>query len=308
MIVYRELSSLEKDLGVSARMLYSLSNRRGDHYRKVQLPKGNGEFRELTVPDVFLKAVQRKIARQLLAFAPVSPHALAYRFGGSPVKNAACHVGKPMLLKLDIRHFFANINYSMVKKYAFPAEKFSEANRILLSLLCVHRDMLPQGAPTSPAISNLIMKDFDDAVGKWCKQRRIIYTRYCDDMTFSGNFDPRAVKNFVKEQLCTMGFFLNEKKTVFVRQGQKQLVTGVVVNQKANVAADYRRKLRQELYYCKTYGVASHMGHCGIPGSEESYRKMLLGRVNFALSIDPNNREMWEAKAFLLQGLGKSEK
>lgn len=292
MVVYRELSSLEKDLGVSAKMLYTLSNQLHKHYHNVKIPKGNGESRELSVPDDFLKAVQTKIAQNLLVYEPISPYAQAYRSGGSPLKNAQPHVGKETLLKMDIRHFFDHIYYPLVKEKVFTAERYSESNRILLSLLCVHRDALPQGAPTSPVISNIIMREFDDTVGSWCAERNIAYTRYCDDMTFSGSFDPKPVKGFVKEQLKKAGFYVNDRKTVVARQGQRKAVTGIVVNERPNTSATYRKKLRQELYYCKTYGVCSHMNHMGVRVGEDTYLRQLLGRVNYVLSIDPLNEEM----------------
>ena len=299
MIVYRELSSLEKDLGVSAKTLYTLSNQQHQHYHKVKIPKGNGELRALSVPDALLKTVQKKIAQVLLAKEPVSPYAKAYRPGGSPLKNAQPHVGKPVLLKMDIRQYFDHIYYPIVKEKVFPAERYSEANRILLSLLCVHKDALPQGAPTSPAISNIILRDFDNTVGQWCDDRNITYTRYCDDMTFSGDFDPVVVKRFVKAQLREQGFFVNDRKTVVARKGQKQTVTGIVVNEFPNASASYRRKLRQELYYCKTKGVYEHMAFSGVQVTEETYLRQLLGRVNYVLSIDPLNQEMCGYKAWI---------
>lgn len=299
MVVYRELSSLEKDLGVSAKMLYTLSNQLHKHYHNVRIPKGSGEFRELSVPDDFLKAVQTKIAQNLLAYERISPYAAAYRPGGSPLRNAQPHVGKETLLKMDIRHFFDHIYYPMVKAKVFTADKYSESNRVLLSLLCVHKDALPQGAPTSPVISNIIMRDFDDVVGSWCKERKITYTRYCDDMTFSGSFDPKVVKTFVKEQLKITGFYVNDKKTVVARNGQQKNVTGIVVNERPNTTAAYRKKLRQELYYCKTYGVYSHMQRTQVNVTEDTYLRQLLGRVNYVLSIDPLNEEMQSYKRWI---------
>ena len=299
MVVYRELSSLEKDLGVSAKMLYTLSNQLHRHYRNVRISKGNGEFRELSVPDDFLKAVQTKIAQNLLAYERISPYAAAYRPGGSPLRNAQPHVGKETLLKMDIRHFFDHIYYPMVKAKVFTADKYSESNRVLLSLLCVHKDALPQGAPTSPVISNIIMRDFDDVVGSWCKERKITYTRYCDDMTFSGSFDPKVVKTFVKEQLKITGFYVNDKKTVVARNGQQKNVTGIVVNERPNTTAAYRKKLRQELYYCKTYGVYSHMQRTQVNVKEDTYLRQLLGRVNYVLSVDPLNEEMQSYKRWI---------
>lgn len=306
MIVYRELSSLEKDLGVSARALYAASYHRTAHYRKVSVPKGNGEMRELWVPDEFLKAIQRRIAEVLLAYEPISPYASAYRCGGGILVNARPHVGAPVLLKLDIRHFFDHIIYPMVKKAAFPAFRYSEPLRVLLTILCMHRDALPQGAPTSPVISNIIMRDFDDRVGEWCCARGITYTRYCDDMTFSGSFTPREVVRFVEAELKKLGLFLNEKKTVAVRDGQKKLVTGLVVNEKTAVPASYRKKLRQEVYFCRRYGVEEHLKRVGSDSTPENYLRSLLGRVSYVLQITPDSSEMKEYRMWIkaqLKGL-----
>ena len=300
MIVYRELSSLAKDLGFSARALYGASYHRHKHYHSAKVPKANGEFRKLYVPDEFLKAIQRSIAANLLAYEEVSPFATAYHFGGSTMANAAPHTGKPVLLKLDIRHFFDHIIYPLVKDKVFPAERYSESNRILLTMLCMYKDALPQGAPTSPAISNIVMREFDNTVGQWCLDRGITYTRYCDDMAFSGDFEPRVVVQLVKSELCKLGLFLNEKKTVAVRDGQKKIVTGIVVNKKPNVSAEYRRRLRQELYFCQKYGVVEHIRKLGLNMTAEQYTAQLLGRVNYVLQVSPGNEEMQRYKAWLI--------
>lgn len=292
MKIYMDFSSLAEDLGLSGKMLYSVSNHIHKHYRATEIPKGNGEFRKLYVPDDMLMAIQRKIARQLLSQEPVSIYATAYRPGGSTKVNAAPHVGKPVLLKLDIRKFFDNLIYPVVKEKAFPAIKYSEANRILLALLCVHKDALPQGAPTSPAISNIIMRDFDNAIGAWCEQRNISYTRYCDDMTFSGDFDPRPVIQLVKDQLRGMGLFLNDKKTVVVRNGQRHSVTGIVVNEAVHVPALYKRQIRQQMHYCMKFGLQSHLERTKNPETADKFVAKLIGQINYVLSVEPNNKEM----------------
>lgn len=140
MIVYRELSSLERDLGIRASTLYAVSNTVERHYHTVSLPKRDGSCRLLSVPDPQLKRIQRRIAQVLLAPMPVSPYAMAYRYGASVVRNAAQHVGRPAVLKLDIRHFFDSILYASVKEAAFPAEIYGEPLRILLTILCYHRE------------------------------------------------------------------------------------------------------------------------------------------------------------------------
>lgn len=299
MIVYRELSSLSADLGFSPRALYSVSNSIGRHYHAVRIPKGNGEFRRLTVPDSFLKAIQVRIYEKLLRLEPISPHASAYRPGGSTLINARPHIGQPVLLKLDIRHFFDSLIYPLVKDAAFPVERYSEPNRILLAILCTFQGFLPQGAPTSPAISNILMRDFDDTMGKWCGQQGIRYTRYCDDMTFSGDFDPSPVTSKTAAELKQLGLYLNTGKTVVARDGQKKIVTGIIVEEKASVPREYKRKLRQELHYCMRFGLASHVEHSLPDTAPGDYALSLLGRLNYALSVEPKNVELRRYRAWL---------
>ena len=125
MTVYKEFSSLENELGFSAKALYSASNQPHKHYRLVKIPKRSGEYRDLYVPDEFLKRIQRRINERLLVTEEISPFATAYRTGGSTKKNAGQHVGKPVLLKLDIRKFFDHLIYPLVKEKVFPAERYS---------------------------------------------------------------------------------------------------------------------------------------------------------------------------------------
>ena len=301
MIVYRELSSLERDLGISAKTLYAVSNNISKHYHKAKLPKKSGGYRNLSVPDEILKAIQRQISEVLLIHSPTSRYAKAYRFGSSILRNAKHHVGKQVVLKLDILHFFDNIRYSTVKDKVFPAEIYAEPLRILLTMLCYHKDALPQGAPSSPAITNIILHEFDELIGQWCRERNIAYTRYCDDMTFSGNFDPAEVIRFVRLELKKMGFLLNEQKTKVQRPGQQQAVTGIVVNEKLSIPADYRRKLRQELYYCRKFGIREHLQKIGLEIPEDTYRMQLLGKVNYVLQVHPDDRDMLDARKWLQQ-------
>ena len=301
MIVYRELSSLEQDLGINAKTLYAVSNNLGKHYHKAKLPKKSGGFRNLSVPDKVMKSIQKRITEVLLIHMPVSRYAKAYRFGSSTLHNAKHHVGKQVVLKLDILHFFDSIRYSTVKDKVFPEEIYAEPLRILLTMLCYHKDALPQGAPSSPAITNIILYEFDELVGQWCRERGIAYTRYCDDMTFSGDFNPAEVIRFVRLELKKMGFLLNEQKTRIQRPGQQQSVTGIVVNEKLSIPANYRRKLRQELYYCRNFGIQEHLQKTGLEIPEDTYRMQLLGKVNYVLQVHPDDRDIHEARKWLQQ-------
>ena len=136
MIVYREAETLARDLGFSIQTLYAVSNSLPRHYHPAELPKRDGTVRHLSVPDPLLKPIQRRIADRLLPLLPVSPWATAYRCGAGPLRNAAPHAGKPLILKLDIRDFFGSVLYSAVKEFAFPAFIYTESMRVLLTMLC----------------------------------------------------------------------------------------------------------------------------------------------------------------------------
>lgn len=306
MIVYREAETLARDLGFSIQTLYAVSNSLPQHYHPAELPKRDGTVRHLSVPDPLLKTIQRRIADRLLPLLPVSPCATAYRCGAGPLRNATPHVGKPLILKLDIRDFFGSVLYSAVKESAFPAFIYAEPLRVLLTMLCYYDEGLPQGAPSSPTISNLILRDFDQTVGTWCARRDITYTRYCDDLTFSGSFDAGEVQAFAGAELRSRGFFLNTRKTRLLPAGGRQTVTGLTVNEHPAVPPQLRRKLRQELYYCRRFGVAEHLARTGQDLPPRAYLQSLLGRVSYVLQIEPERTEARQWREWLLEALART--
>ncbi len=296
----------EKQLGC----LYAVARRPERHYRSVAIQKCDGTPRRLRVPDPLLKRIQRNILHHVLDGLSVSPRATAYRPGASIAQGAAPHVGQKLVLTLDIEDFFGSITFPMVYRAAFPAALFPPHTRWLLTSLCCDRDRLPQGAPTSAAISNLVMRPFDAHMDAWCAARGIRYTRYCDDMAFSGDFDARAVTQKARAFLAAMGFALNEQKTRAIGRESRQTVTGVVVNEKPQVSRAYRRALRQEIHYCETYGVRSHLERLGdaryLPAEGENiprYLRALLGRIGFVLMIRPDDAYFQGARAIVRQML-----
>lgn len=274
-------------------VLYRFGRHSSRYYREKKIPKRFGGVRCLMIPDSGLKAVQRRILKHILSERPVSSCACAYRKGVGIRDNAAAHVGQERVLKLDIEDFFGSITSSAVYGLAFPGTLFPPPVRGLLTALCCCKGRLPQGSPASPAISNLVMKPFDDSMDLWCRQRGIRYSRYCDDMTFSGSFEPGEVIRKVQSYLSELGMRLNRRKTGVYAKNCRQEVTGITVNQKAQLSKDYRRKLRQECYYCRKYGIESHMERLGAGGqeTEEQILARLLGKIEYLLSVDPANRE-----------------
>ena len=298
MQTYTSMEALVKDLGFSTKTLYGLSNSLDKHYRNVPVPKRDGSMRKLSVPDRILKMVQRSIADNILSQYPISRYAMAYAAGSNVQKNASVHVGKKKILKLDVDGFFDHITYARVKELVFCKENYSEPIRILLTMLCYYRELLPQGAPTSPAITNIVMRDFDERIGKYCEENNVSYTRYCDDMTFSGKFDTEEMIALVRTELRGLGLFLKNRKTVVIPSTKRQTVTGIVVNEKIGLTKEYKKKIRQEIYYMKKYGIDGHLSKIGVQ-DQQHYLNSLRGRVAFVLQTIPNDKEFLTYKEFL---------
>lgn len=151
------------------------------------------------------------------------------------------------------------------------------------------------------------MKEFDDELGTFCRNCRIRFDRYSDDMIFSGDFNPGMIIRKVRTMLQEMGMELNNEKTVIAGRGSRQMVLGIVVNEKIQLSSDYRRKLRQEVYYCSKYGVENHIIKSNaekyiirdkkngiLRVNTTGYLMSLRGKINYALYINPDDLKMVE--------------
>lgn len=302
---------------------YADSRKRRKSYRECWIPKKHGGVRRILAPSPGLKQIQRAAAA-LLKNGSVSPHATAYQTGRSVLDNAAPHAGRELLVKLDIRNFFGSIRFPAVfhaidhalrrnpevgrhcKDYPRGSRESRNYNSVLsfyLAQFCTLDGVLPQGAPSSPILSNLVFNPLDCKIAAYCERRNIQYTRYSDDMTFSGCFHPEALIRFVRRLLAEYGFTLHEEKTVLAGRGCRKSVTGVVINETPQVSRSYRRNLRQQIYYIRRFGLREHLLHLGRTadaGQPEQYLRQLLGKVSFVLQICPEDPEFQQYRAYCL--------
>ena len=281
--------------------LYTISNNKENNYKIFKIKKRNGKTRTIYEPNPNLKTIQKNILHNILEDRYISKYAKAYQKGISLKDNALSHTNKDKILKLDIKDFFNNITYMQVYCSCFPEKYFPKSIGTLLTNLCTYNELLPQGAPTSAYISNIVMLDFDIAIGTYCEEHNICYTRYCDDMTFSGNFSQKEIIKFVSSELSKLGLSINKEKIKLITKKSRQVVTGIVVNKKIQVNIDYRKNIRKHLYFIKKYGLSSHMNHLKISISKEKYLNQLLGKINFVLQIDNNNQEFIDYKKYILK-------
>ena len=258
-------------------------------YTSFMLPKRTGGERKICAPKWQLRKVQQQILRQILYRVPVHMAAHGFVPGRSTVTNAAPHVGSRVIMKFDLQDFFPSIHhYRVVGLFASLGYDFnnglfrtfdgSNAVAAVLGRLCMytpnHRrygeGFLPQGAPSSPAITNLICRALDARLTGLAEKNGGRYTRYADDLTFSFAIDDVTVGRFRwwVDQICHQeGFRVNQKKFRVIRRSQKQSVTGIVVNDCLRIPRRQRRQIRAILHNCRVHGFESQeRRHPGLEG------------------------------------------
>lgn len=267
-------------------------------YRSWEIPKRRGGKRRITAPVPLLKAIQRRLLDAVFAAAPCHPAATGFRPGISIADNARPHVGRKVVVNVDIEGFFPNTRFKRVRRTverALPRRLSPEARRLAVDI-CSMDGGLPIGAPTSPAIANLVMLPVDRALAKVAARHAIAYTRYADDLTLSGD-DPARLLPFLREAVGKLGYRLDPKKTNFFRRGRRQVVTGLVVNDKVSVPRKLRRRLRAAVHRVATRGGAAELTWHGRAMDAGE----LAGRIAFAGVAHPEESRALAAQ--LREGL-----
>lgn len=297
-----ELSHLASLIGIDAWMLASLVTAPERHYRDFIIPKRRGGERRISVPSPALLACQRWIVREVLTKIDVSPWAHGFVPRRSIRTNVEPHLGNLHLLKLDLESFFPSIPLRRIVAIFLRAGYPPNVSFYLASLCCLE-GRLPQGAPTSPALSNIVAKRLDARLGAFAAKQGLVYTRYADDLTFSGaSIDP-SILSFLNTTIMDEGFQLNISKTVFRGAGRKKIVTGVSISSgKAKLPRETRRKIRQECHFLLTRGFDQHTAAIGV--RDPIYVERVIGRLGYWLQIEPDN----EAAAKLMAGVREVQK
>lgn len=284
-------------LGYLPNYVFAVSNSSENFYRYFYIPKKNHGVRPISEPLPNLKDIQEWILHNVLYCVDVSEYAKAYIPNKTIKDNVKFHRRQIKVMTLDIKHFFDSLSDWMVFQF-FLEKGYSESVSMLLTKLCCLNGCLPQGAPTSAALSNILMINFDKDVAEYCLNNSIRYTRYADDMTFSGDFEEVEVIRFVRNKLRMMGLELNDDKTRVRIQGQQQEVTGIVVNDRIQLPKRTRKEIRQNMYYISKFGLQSHLEYIG--AENNNYLEQLLGKVGYAVFINPKDKEMERYKNTLI--------
>lgn len=268
------------------------------YYWNFHIPKLNGGKRTINEPLPLLKDIQLWILHHILEKQETHPCAKAYVPHRKLKENAKFHTRQKIVISFDVQNFFPSIDLDAISKI-FINIGYSKKNSYLLAKLCCLNNELPQGAPTSPYLSNLYMFSFDDNVMRYCREKGIIYTRYADDITFSSKSDIniKALTEFVKLELSNKKLSLNQDKSKVMYKSDAQIVTGVVVNERMRLPKKKRQELRQEMYYVITRGLENHINF--IKCNKKNYLKHLAGKIMYALYLEPSNTEFQDYYTFL---------
>ncbi|MHB9026467.1 MAG: reverse transcriptase family protein [Armatimonadota bacterium] len=299
MPVLQTLEELAAALGITEKQLRWLMDKprqgqpplRSPHYVQFRIPKSGGGERVLLAPKPRLKAAQRWILREILRHAVPHDAAHGFRRGRSILTNALPHVDKEAVACFDLADFFPTITFPRVRGL-FQALGYGIEVAGALAYLCTtrmepgaKRRVLPQGAPSSPAISNLITKRMDTRLAGLAVTLGYSYTRYADDCTMSGA--PRNLNALIRTvRIITSGegFRLHDKKLRIRRQGARQQVTGLVVNAAPTITRSERRRLRAVLHQARTTGLEAQ-NRAGHP----HFLDYLRGKIAFLSMVHPGH-------------------
>lgn len=276
---------LRRLLGVEKSDFYGILFKLEYQYHEVEIPKKmQGETRKLLLPSIKLKYMQRWILDNILYTQKCNSVVTGFVPNKSIVDNARPHINKKYVLKLDIQDFFPSINKDQVF-LIFKNFGYTNSLANTLSNICVYQEKLPQGAPSSPYIANLVCRKMDSRFLGLCKKNNLNYSRYADDITISGG---KSVYKFKKYFISIIGdesFYVNEKKVKLLKKGDRKQVTGIIVNEKLSVPKEMIRELRRDIYYLTKYGVDSHLRRIG-KTTTSNYKEHLFGTAKYIYMVD----------------------
>jgi RNA-directed DNA polymerase len=303
---------MKLDLAALRYLLYQRKVSTVNHYHVFELPKKSGGRRRISAPKKRLKNLQLWVLDTILNQVGIGEVAHGFIKERSIVTNAAPHLKKDIVINVDLKDFFPTINYKRVKGL-FHTFGYSEQIATILALICTQPETeevemdgvryyvqqgnryLPQGSPASPAISNLIAYKLDKKVQGLATKLNFTYTRYADDLSFSTSKEHEKkiapLLYFLKKIIESEGFQLHPEKTHIMRSNRQQKVTGIVVNEKLNVARSQLRKFRALLHNIETqgwkdqqWGKARHLIHA------------IDGYIHYVQMVNPEKGKIFKAQ------------
>lgn len=288
-LLFTELNKVE--LRTTKSDISDFSQNASKKYRVYSIPKRTAGLRTIAHPSKELKTYQRIISDYFQKILPIHDVAFAYKKGSSIKLNAERHKKNKYLLKMDFENFFNSINPSLLKKQLINNNiKFTTKEFQLIEQLCFWcpskmtggKLILSVGAPVSPVISNFIMYDFDNTLALWCKSKKITYTRYADDISFSTNIKdllfelPKYIEELLKIYFDNH-ISIKATKTVFSSKAHNRHITGVTITNDGTLSIGRERKRY----------ISSLIHKYKLEKLTEEEIEHMKGLLSFAFDIEP---------------------
>jgi RNA-directed DNA polymerase len=283
--------------------LFRAGTSSGSPYVEFEIEKANGKKRAIAAPRATLRKIQRTILRQMLDKVPLHDAAHGFVKGRSTVTNAKPHEKAALVVKLDLVDFFPTLHFRRVRGI-FNQLGYSLVVSHVLAALCTYRPLLedglvawpgvlPQGAPTSPALANIACRRMDSRLAALAKKSGARYTRYADDLTFSFDAEPKTLGRFLwwVDQICQQeGFSENSRKRRILRKKTQQRVTGVVVNSGLFIPRRDRHRFRAILSNVKKNGLDAEAR------GKKDFVAYLRGFAAYVKMVQPDLGAKWVAE------------
>ncbi|MGB3206577.1 MAG: reverse transcriptase family protein [Crinalium sp.] len=273
------------------------------HYIRFKKAKKIAGERIISAPLPDLKRAQHWVLNNILQKIEIHDAAHGFCRDRSIVTNATPHVGAEVIINIDLQNFFSTISYNRVQGL-FQSLGYSQAAATIFALLCTEpvveeqeiygktsfaelkQRRLPQGSPTSPAITNIICRSLDCSLSAIAQNYKFTYTRYVDDLTFSASGENVKDTNKIVKQIQAIvtqeGFAINQEKTRILRNSQQQQVTGIVVNEKLNISRKTLKSFRATLYQIENEGLeGKHWGN------SSNLIASIAGFASFVAMVNP---------------------
>jgi len=308
-------ASLEISTGQLAWLTYHRRASSIDHYNHWTIPKKSGGRRTISAPKEKLRAAQDWLLQNVLGPVPVHQSAMAFRPRTSIAHNAHRHVGSAIVLRLDLKDFFPSIGFRRVKR-ALERLGYNEGVATIFALICTEAPrveltldgqkhfvaladrFLPQGAPTSPALTNILCEFLDKRLDGAARKLGFAYTRYADDLIFSSR-DAKAnavsMRDLATKILADEKFVVNDEKTAIMRRRNRQTVTGIVINDGENLAPrlsrEDARRFRAFLHSYEKLGREAMTEKLG-----QDALSYAQGYLSFVHMVNPEQAEKFKAR------------
>jgi len=282
----KQLSFLLKiDLSLLNRMIFGTKK----FYRVFEIPKRNKKgVRIINAPYPSLMKAQEWILKNLLQDIPLDDSAHAYRKNRSILTNVIPHLKNKTLLKIDLKDFFPNIEKRRIISI-FSKLGYTQDISFALASLCTLDNFLPQGAPTSPTLSNIIAYRVDRRLSSLCEKNNMVYTRYADDMVLTSNYISVKTKDFVIAIIEDCGFIINRDKTYLSTNRNKRIITGISIQDgTTKIPRKLKREIKQEMYYLNKYGANEHISTQKI--TNIFYLEKIRGKILFWNFIEADSK------------------